>query len=73
MSKKMNKQINSDIRAFMVEHISQNGPMKSKDLVEATKQEFPAASAKQVAGNLSALCCAFHDLQYSSGIVDKQS
>ena len=65
----MRKKMNVAIRQLMVSHVSIYGQMQSKDLVDNVKQAFPRASAKQIAGNLSAVCCYFGTLNYNNGIV----
>ncbi len=65
----MRKKRNAAIRQFMVNQVGRQGPMASKVLVTDAKRAFPRASAKQIAGNLSAVCCYFRTLNYAAGIV----
>lgn len=65
----MQNKLNTAIRQFMVNQIEIYGQMTSEDLVKNTKRAFPIASSKQVAGNLSAVCCYFRDLTYDNGTV----
>ena len=65
----MRKKMNAAIRQFMVDQVDRQGPMASEVLVTETKRAFPSASAKQIAGNLSAACCYFGRLTYNAGIV----
>lgn len=65
----MRNKTNAAIRHFMVDLVRTHGQMLSKRLVEDTKRAFPGVSAKQIAGNLSAVCCYFYDLYYDTGIV----
>jgi hypothetical protein len=65
----MRKKMNAAIRQFMVNQVGIQGPMASEVLVMDAKRTFPSASAKQIAGNLSAVCCCFCNLNYASGIV----
>lgn len=61
--------INNQIRDFMTDYIDRRGKTPANVLVDATKIAFPNASAEQIAGNLSALCCYYEELQYVSGMV----
>ena len=65
----MRKKMNAAVRQFMVNQVGIYGPMASKVLVTDVKRAFPRASAKQIAGNLSAVCCYFGTLNYNAGIV----
>lgn len=65
----MRKRMNAAIRQFMINQIRVYGQMISEDLVADTKRAFPGASSKQIAGNLSAVCCYFNNLNYNAGIV----
>ena len=65
----MRKKTNAAIRQFMVNQVGIQGPMASEVLVMDAKRAFPSASAKQIAGNLSAVCCYFGNLNYNDGIV----
>lgn len=65
----MRKKMNAAIRQFMVNQVGVQGPMVSKVLVTDAKRAFPRASDKQIAGNLSAVCCYFGTLNYTAGIV----
>jgi hypothetical protein len=65
----MRKKKNAAIRQFMVNQVGIQGPMASQVLVTDAKQAFPSASSKQIAGNLSAVCCYFGNLHYNDGIV----
>jgi hypothetical protein len=65
----MRRKMNAAIRQFMVNQVGRQGPMASKVLVTDAKRTFPRASAKQIAGNLSAVCCYFGALNYSAGTV----
>jgi hypothetical protein len=65
----MRKRMNVAIRQFMINQIGIFGPMTSEDLVKDTKRAFPTASSKQIAGNLSAVCCYFNYLVYDEGLV----
>lgn len=65
----INEKLNKAIRAYMIYIVSVLGTISSDKLVENTKHIFPAASPKQISGNLSALCCYFKDLNYGISIV----
>ena len=65
----MRKKMNVSIRQFMVDDVAIYGEMESEVLVTDVKAAFPRASAKQIAGNLSAVCCYFKSLNYNNGIV----
>jgi len=65
----MSKKMNVAIRQFMINQVGIFGPMASEVLVMDTKQAFPSASSKQIAGNLSAVCCYFNYLDYDDGFV----
>lgn len=65
----MRKKMNAAIRQFMVNQVGIYGPTASKVLVMDAKRAFPRASAKQIAGNLSAVCCYFQNLNYNAGLV----
>lgn len=65
----MRKKENAAIRQFMINQVGMHGPMAFDILVTGTKRAFPRASSKQVAGNLSSLCCYYRSLNYNAGIV----
>lgn len=65
----MRRKMNAAIRQFMVNQVGVYGQTASEVLVTDTKRAFPRASSKQIAGNLSAVCCYFNNLNYNAGIV----
>lgn len=65
----MRKRMNVAIHQFMINQVGIFGPMASEVLVMDTKRAFPTVSSKQIAGNLSAVCCYFNHLNYDDGLV----
>ncbi len=63
------KTLNALIRQMIVGYVAGNGPTLASSAIDFVTKNMtdPRVTRERVSGNISAICCIYHQLSYANG------